>query len=55
MSSDTKLFTVDKFLGLNEAADGYTELKMGEASNMVNFLVTDGYNLTTRDGIQRID
>ena len=55
MSSDTKLFTVDKFLGLNEAADGYTELKMGEASNMVNFLVTDGYNLTTRNGIQRID
>lgn len=55
MASDTKLFTVDKFLGVNEAADGYTELKMGEASNMVNFLVTDGYNLTTRDGIQRID
>ena len=55
MGSDTKLFTVDKFLGLNEAADGYTELKMGEASSMVNFLVTDGYNLTTRDGIQRID
>lgn len=51
----TKMFTVDKFLGINEAADGYTELKMGEASKMENFLVTDAFNLTVRPGIQRID
>lgn len=54
MKSGTKMFTVDKFLGINEAADGFTELKMGEASAMMNFLVTDGFNLTVRPGVQRI-
>jgi hypothetical protein len=53
--SSTQTFTVDKFLGLNEAADGKTELKMGQAARMENFLVTDSYNLSTRPGIQRID
>ena len=51
----TKMFTVDRFLGINEAADGYTELKMGQASRMVNWNVTDGYNITVRPGIRRID
>lgn len=55
MRSQNKLFSIDKFLGINEAADGYTELKMGEASEMVNFLITDGFNLTTRPGVQRMD
>lgn len=54
-SSDTKMFTVDKFLGVNEAADGYTELKMGEASKMVNFFITDACNLEVRPGIRRVD
>jgi hypothetical protein len=49
------MFTVDKFLGVNEAADGYTELKMGEASRMENFFITDAFNLTLRPGIQRVD
>lgn len=55
MKSGSKMFTVDKFLGVNEAADGFTELKMGEASSMENFLVTDGCNLTLRPGIRRVD
>lgn len=55
MKSGTKMFTVDKFLGINEAADGFTELKMGEASEMVNFLITDGFNLKVRPGVQRMD
>lgn len=55
MKSGTKMFTVDKFLGINEAADGFTELHMGEASKMENFFVTDAFNLTVRPGIQRID
>lgn len=55
MQSGTKTFPVDKFLGVNEAADGYTELKMGEASRMVNFTVTDGMNIALRPGIQRLD
>lgn len=49
------MFTVDRFLGVNEAADGFTEVKMGEASAMNNFLITDACNLTVRPGIQRID
>lgn len=49
------MFTVDRFLGINEAADGYTEVKMGEASAMKNFLVTDACNLTVRPGIRRVD
>ena len=53
--SGKKMFTVDKFYGINESADGLTELGMGEASRMENFFVTDAYNLTVRPGIQRID
>lgn len=55
MKSGTKMFTVDKFLGINEAADGFTELKMGEASEMVNFTITEGLNLALRPGVQRVD
>ena len=51
----TKMFTVDKFLGINESGDGDTELKMGEASRMENFTVTDAYNLSLRPGVRRID
>ena len=53
--SGTKMYTVDRFLGLNEAPDGDTELKMGQAARMENFFISDGYNLVCRDGIQRID
>lgn len=54
-NNGTRMFTVDKFLGINESADGLTELGMGEASRMENFFITDGYNLTVRPGILRID
>lgn len=53
--SDRKLFTVDKFLGLNESPDGDTELKMGQAARMENFFISDGYNLVSRDGVRRIE
>lgn len=49
------MFTVDRFLGINEAADGFTEVKMGEASAMRNFFITDACNLTVRPGIRRVD
>ena len=55
MQSGTKMFTVDKFTGINEAADGYTELNMGQASKMENFLITDSFNLTLRPGVRRMD
>ena len=50
-----RMFTVDKFFGINESADGLTELGMGEASRMENFFITDAFNLTLRPGIQRLD
>lgn len=50
----TKMFTVDRFLGINESGDGDTELKLGEASKMENFTITDAYNLSLRPGIQRL-
>lgn len=49
------MFTVDRFLGINEGADGKTEVNMGEASAMKNFLVTDAWNLAVRPGIRRLD
>lgn len=49
--ADTKMYSVNNFLGLNQSGDGDTELKMGEASKMVNFTVTDGLNLKRRDGV----
>lgn len=47
-----KIFTVDKFLGLNQSADGTTEIKLGEASVIENFTITDDHNLKTRPGIR---
>lgn len=54
MASNEKMFTVDKFLGINQEADGRTELAMGEASEMLNFEITDGFNLKTRKSILRV-
>lgn len=54
-SNDTKMFTVDQFLGVNESTDGETEIRMGEASRMENFQVTDALNLALRPGIRRVD
>lgn len=53
MGSDMKMFTVDKFLGVQESGDGDTELQMGMASKMENFFVTDDWNLKLRPGLVR--
>lgn len=50
-----KDFSVDRFLGLNEAADSQRELKPGQAARMENFTVTDGGNLTLRPGVVPLD
>lgn len=55
MSSDMRMFTVDRFLGLRESGDGDTELEMGTASKMENFFITDDYNLRLRPGAVRFD
>lgn len=49
--ADRKVYKVDKFLGLNEQADSETELKLGEAANINNFYITNGYNLKRRPGV----
>lgn len=54
-TTGSQMFTVDKFLGINESGDGDTELQMGEASRMENFTITDAYNLALRPGIRRLD
>lgn len=54
-TTGTQMFTVDQFLGINESGDGDTELKMGEASRMENFTITDAYNLALRPGVRRFD
>ena len=51
MASDSKIYSVDKFLGVNQYADSETELKPGEAADILNFNITDGGNLTLRPGI----
>lgn len=50
----TKIFTVDKFLGLNESPNGSTGLKLGEASKAENFYITDDYKLKTRPGVNAL-
>lgn len=52
MAAD-KVFSVNKFLGINQYADSETELKPGEAADILNFQITDGGNLTLRPGIRR--
>lgn len=48
-----KVFSVDKFLGINEYADSETELKPGQAARIGNFRITDGGNLALRPGVRR--
>lgn len=54
MASNKKFATVDRFFGMNEAIDGETELRSGEASRCENWYITDGMNLETRPGIRQL-
>ena len=47
----TKTFAVNKFLGLHESPAGSTGLKLGEASKIENFYITDDYKLKSRPGV----
>ena len=49
-----KTFTIDRFLGVNECADGDTSLKFGEASKTSNFKVTSEWNLQKRPGTKNV-
>lgn len=45
-----KIATIDKWLGVRYCPDGDVDLKVGEASEMVNWRVTRTGNLQTRNG-----
>jgi len=49
-ATNEKVFPIKSWLGLNEAPDGDTKLKMGEASIMQNWHVTRDGNLKRRPG-----
>ena len=49
-STSEKVYSIPRWLGLNENPDGDTRLKMGEASEMVNWKITRDGNLKRRPG-----
>lgn len=51
-ASNEKVYKIPKWLGLNEHPDGDTNLKMGEAAEMVNWRITRDGNLKRRPGTQ---
>jgi len=51
-ATNEKVYSVSKWLGVNEHPDGDTRLKMGEASRMVNWKVTRDGNLKRRPGTE---
>ena len=51
-SNQDKVYTIKKWLGVNENPDGDTGLKMGEASTMTNFKITNDNALQKRPGTQ---
>jgi len=53
-TTNEKVFPIKAFLGLNQAPDGDTKLKMGEAAAMNNFRVTRDRNLQRRPGTKTV-
>jgi hypothetical protein len=49
-----KVFKINRFLGVNENPDGDTNLRMGEASTMTNFKITNDGSLQKRPGTQNV-
>lgn len=49
-----KMFTVDKFKGVSEATDGYSELGQGFASRISNWNITDAGNISVRSGFSPV-
>lgn len=53
-ATNEKVYSIPKWLGLNEHPDGSTRLKIGEASQMVNWKITRDGNLKRRPGTKLI-
>lgn len=49
-ATNERVYSIPKWLGLNEHPDGDTRLKLGEASKMVNWKITRDGNLKRRPG-----
>ena len=54
MAVRERTYTIDRFLGINEAPDGDTGLKLGEAAEMLNYRVTAEGNLQNRHGYKAV-
>lgn len=54
-TDDVKVYKIQKFLGLNESPDGDTKLKMGEASEMRNWKITNQNHLRVRPGYKTVE
>ena len=50
----SRTYTIDRFLGINEAPDGDTGLRLGEAAEMLNFRITAEGNLQIRPGYKAV-
>lgn len=53
-SDDVKVYKIQKFLGLNESPDGDTQLKLGEASELRNWKITQEGHLRVRPGYKTL-
>lgn len=53
-STETRVYTIDEWLGVNESPDGDTGLKMGEAAEIRNWRITRDGNLQIRPGTKTI-
>ena len=53
-ATNEKVYSIPKWLGVNESPDGSTRLKIGEASQMVNWKITRDGNLKRRPGTKFI-
>ena len=51
-AANEKVYSIGKWLGLNEHPDGDTNLKLGEAAKMVNWKITRDGNLKRRPGME---
>ena len=51
-ATNEKVYSIPKWLGMNEHPDGDTNLKLGEAAKMVNWKITRDGNLKRRPGLE---
>ena len=53
--TESGVYRIQKFLGLNECPDGDTQLRLGEAGEMRNWQVTPQHHLRVRPGYRSVE